>query len=115
MSTEMLGVVSIAACSYLTLYTATQVCIYFISTSKIEGNYRTHSLRATGTTTLFDAGVPESIIQKHTGHRLLDALQCYERVTPCQEIEVSHVLSGVRENEDELFLDTLPESAFSYD
>ena len=41
-----------------------------------------HSLRATGATTLFQADVPERIIQKTTGHRLLDSLQTYfERTT----------------------------------
>ena len=31
-------------------------------------NRSNHSLRATGTTCLFNAGVPEKIIQKTTGH-----------------------------------------------
>ena len=40
----------------------------------IEGHFTNHSLRAT---TLFDTGVPESVIQKHTGHKSLDALRTY--------------------------------------
>ena len=49
--------------------------------ANVEGNFTNHSLRATGATALFDAGVPESLIQKRTGHRSLDALCTYERVT----------------------------------
>ena len=33
---------------------------------------------------LFDAGVPEPLIQKRTGQRSLDALHVYKRVTPQQ-------------------------------
>ena len=40
-----------------------------------------HSLRATGATVLFDARVPEAVIQKRTRHKSLDALCSYERVT----------------------------------
>ena len=50
--------------------------------AKFTGNFTNHSLRATGATTLFDAGVPEAIIQKRTGHKSLDGLRVYERVTP---------------------------------
>ena len=37
--------------------------------------YTNHSLRATGATTLFDAGVLEAIIQKRSGHRSTKALE----------------------------------------
>ncbi len=40
-----------------------------------------HSLRATGATALFAAGVPEKIIQKNTGHRSVEALRIYEHVS----------------------------------
>ena len=40
-----------------------------------------HSLRPTGATTLFKANVPEKIIQTTTGHRSIDALRAYERVS----------------------------------
>lgn len=42
--------------------------------ANISGYFTNHSLRATGATTLFDASVLESIIQKHTGHKSLNAL-----------------------------------------
>ena len=58
----------------------------------LEGNFTNHRLRATGTTVLYDAGIPEDIIQKRTGHKSLDALRCYERTTLTQNLEVSNLL-----------------------
>ena len=40
-----------------------------------------HSLHATGATTLFQSNVPEKIIQKTTGHRSIEALRKYERLS----------------------------------
>ena len=54
-----------------------------------------HSLRVTGASNLFQAGVPEKIIQERTGHRSLKALRMYERTTTSQHIAVSNVLSAV--------------------
>jgi hypothetical protein len=42
--------------------------------AQIEGRFSNHSLRATGATTLFDAGVSEAVIQKHTGHKSISAV-----------------------------------------
>ena len=39
-----------------------------------------HSLRATGTTRMYQQGVSEKAIQARTGHKSLDALRTYERV-----------------------------------
>ncbi len=58
----------------------------------VEGKTN-HSLRATGATTLFDAGVPEKIIQKTTGHRSTEALRRYERVSEQQEKAVANILT----------------------
>ena len=63
------------------------------SEAGLSGNYTNHSLRVTGTTSLFDAGVPEAIIQKRTGHKSVDALRCYERVTLSQDMQVSAILN----------------------
>ena len=61
--------------------------------ASIEGkNFTNHSLRAPGTTTLLDAGVPEALIQKWSGHRSTKALRMYERVTPDQDLAISHIL-----------------------
>ena len=47
-----------------------------------------------GASSLFDAGVPEKIIQGRTGHRSLDALRLYKHVTDKQNQQVSKILSG---------------------
>lgn len=44
----------------------------------IGGNKTNHSLRATGATELYQAGVPEIIIQERTGHLSLSGLWQYE-------------------------------------
>ena len=49
-----------------------------------------HSLRATGTTAMFNASVPEKLIREVTGHRL-SALHLYER--PSLEQQKVSVLS----------------------
>ena len=51
-----------------------------------------HILRSTGTTTMFQANVPEKIIQKTTGHRSLHVLLCYQRISGQQHHTVSRVL-----------------------
>ena len=55
------------------------------SEANVKGNFTNHSLRATGATTLFASDVPESLIQKQTGHKSLEALRMYERVTTQQQ------------------------------
>ena len=62
--------------------------------AKIDGNFTNHSLRATGATALFNAGVPEAVIQKRTGHKSSDALQLYERVNDDQLQAVSNILGS---------------------
>ena len=46
--------------------------------ASIVGKFSNHSLHATGATTLFDANVPEAIIQKRSGHSSTKALRMYE-------------------------------------
>ena len=45
-------------------------------------------------TSLFDAGVPERVIQQRTGHRSIEGLRIYERITDEQEMAVSNILTG---------------------
>ena len=59
----------------------------------IQGHKSNHSLRATGATELFIAGVPEKIIQERTGHRSIECLRMYERTTQKQQQAVSNILS----------------------
>ena len=56
-----------------------------------------HSLRATGASAMFQAGIPEHVIQKTTGHRSLKSLRCYERVSTDQHEQVSKVLMQQQE------------------
>ena len=58
----------------------------------IHGHKTNHSLRATGASELFEAGVPEKIIKERTGHKSLDALRTYERTTSEQQKAVSNFL-----------------------
>ena len=60
----------------------------------ISGRKTNHSLRVSGTTSLFSAGVPERVIQGRSGHSSLEALRKYERVSGAQEMAVSRILSG---------------------
>ena len=60
----------------------------------IEGHKTNHSLRATGASELFEAGVPEKIIKERTGHRSLEALRVYEHTSTEQQQAVSAVLSA---------------------
>ena len=60
----------------------------------ITGHKTNHSLRATGATELYEAAVPEKIIQERTGHRSLECLRMYERTSDKQKQAVSKILSS---------------------
>ena len=51
-----------------------------------------HSLRAYGATKMFQAKVPEKLIQQRTGHKSLEALRRYERTSLPQLLDVSTVM-----------------------
>ena len=57
-----------------------------------------HSLRATGTTAMFNASVPEKMIREVTGHRS-SALHLYERPTLKQQKDVTSVLMSSNDME----------------
>ena len=59
----------------------------------ITANYTNHSLRAYGTTTMFQAGVSEKLIKQRTGHKSLESLRQYERTSESQLLDVSNVVS----------------------
>ena len=70
-----------------------------------------HSLRATGTTALFNAGVPEKNIRDVTAHRS-NSLHLYERPTEQQMKEVSGVLmNGSTSNKENAVASTASNSA----
>ena len=58
----------------------------------IEGNKTNHSLRATGSSELFHANVPEKMIQERTMHRSVVALRTYERTAHSQHQPISSIL-----------------------
>jgi hypothetical protein len=51
------------------------------SQAKIGGKKTNHSLRVSGITSLFQAGISEKVIQDRSGHRSLDGLRKYERIS----------------------------------
>ena len=53
-----------------------------------------HSFCATGATTLFQAEVPERIIEKTKCHRSLESLRTYERISNNQQKAVSQVMDS---------------------
>lgn len=57
-----------------------------------------HSLWATGASNMFQANLPEHVIQSRMGHLLLNALRMYERVTKDQQKEVCKVLTPISTN-----------------
>ena len=65
--------------------------------ANILGHHANHSLRATGATDLYTAGVPEKIIQERTGHRSIESLRTYEHTSEKQKLAVSKVLSSKTE------------------
>ena len=65
--------------------------------ASIPGHHSNHSLRATGATQLYTAGVPEKIIQKRTGHRSVECLRSYKRTSEKQQHAVSKILSASTE------------------
>ena len=60
--------------------------------ASLEGKTN-HSLHATSASRMFDANIPEKLIQERTGHRSLTALHLYE-CTSTQSIAVSRILSS---------------------
>ena len=53
-----------------------------------------HSLKAAWASALFEANVPEKIIQDRTTHKSVKALRMYECTTEHQHHQVSHILSS---------------------
>ena len=57
-----------------------------------------HSLCATGASSMFQANLPEDVIQSRTRHLSLKALRTYERVTEEQQKEACKVLTPISTN-----------------
>lgn len=65
--------------------------------ASVGGQKTNHSLRATGATEMYHAGVPEKVMLERTGHLSLAGLRQYERTSSEQQEKVSRILS-CREN-----------------
>ena len=75
--------------------------------AKIEEKKVNHSLRATGTSALFNAEVPEKLIKGVTGHKSSTALHLYERPTAIQQRAVSKVLTAPATGQGSMYRDHL--------
>ena len=64
----------------------------FSRQADLENDKTNHSLRATGATQLFDAGVLQRIIQERTGHKSVISLHSYERISHQRNQAVSNIL-----------------------
>ena len=71
----------------------TSVVKNLLKDAKLDGYFTNHSLRRTGTTRLFQAGVDRKIIKEYTGHRS-DAVDKYQVTSHAQKEEVSNILNG---------------------
>ena len=60
----------------------------------VAGRKTNHSLRATAAMQMYEAGVPEKMIQERTGHRSVTALREYQRTLMTQTMAVAKVLSA---------------------
>ena len=53
-----------------------------------------HSLQVTSATRLFQGWVDEQLIMGRTGHRSIDGIRTYKRVSNEQKEDISHVLNS---------------------
>ena len=83
------------------------------SDAGLVGKKTNHSLHVSGATSLFEAGVPERVIQQRTGHCSLQSLRVYERVSDGQEKAVSRILTGEKKNYSESLMESTT-SSFTY-
>ena len=51
----------------------------------VSGNKTNHSLRAYAVTEMYNAGIPEKVIQDRSGHRSIDGLRKYEKISEQQK------------------------------
>ena len=66
----------------------------------LPDTYSNHSLRAYGATAMFQAGVPEKLIQQRTGHRSIETLRKYERTSESRLLDVSNVVLNSGSTDD---------------
>ena len=62
--------------------------------AQLDRKFTNHSLRAYGVTKLFKENVPEKLIMDRSGHRTIDGVRQYERVSDQQQFEVCRALEN---------------------
>ena len=70
-----------------------EVVKLLLNDAKIDGYFTNHSLRRTGGSRLFQAGVEQKLVKEVTGH-CSDALDCYQITSEQQREMLSKVMSG---------------------
>ena len=69
-----------------------------LSSAEIDGYFTNHSLRRSGGTRLFQAGVDRKLVKEVTGHRS-DAVDCYQITSEEQREKLSTIIAcNVEEN-----------------
>ena len=63
-----------------------------LSSAKIDGYFTNHSLRRTGGSRLFQAGVERKLVKEVTGHRS-DAVDCYQITSEEQRAMLSNIIA----------------------
>lgn len=75
-----------------------------MKSANIKGYFTNHSLRVTAATRMYDAQLDEASIMNRTGHRSLDGVRAYKRVTSRLQELSSAVLNdpklGISETKD---------------
>ena len=83
-----------------------------LKNTKLDGFFSNHSLRRTGISHLFQAGVPRKLIKKYSGHRS-EALDRYQIPSEKQIQEISSVLAGPSTSKNDREMSKVSESAAS--
>ena len=58
----------------------------------IKGHKTNHSLRATATSRLYQAGVDEQLVMERTGHRSVEGVRSYNRTSEEQRLALSDIM-----------------------
>ena len=75
----------------------------------VQGKKTNHSLQAYAATELFQAGVSKKVIQNRSGHRSLEGLRKYERISEQQKW--NRVLAPYAEKEQTSMEDSTPSTS----
>ena len=77
-------------------HTLTKVVGKLLQKANLGGFYSNHSLRRSGTTRLFQAGVDRKIVKEYTGH-VSDAVDKYQVTSDAQKKQLSEIIGGCKD------------------